>query len=285
MDTTFLRTYLLVVDMGSMAEAARRLNITPGAVAQQVRAMEREFGTPLIARAGRTVKPTDAGNRVIGRMRELVKGLGEIRDLAAADSVIGEIRLGTINTALHSFMPNVLMRLVRAHPQLKFFIRPGASMELYDEVLAGDLDAAICIDPQFQLPKTLGWKLVREEPLVVLAPSRFSKRHPHELLEQEPFIRYDRSQWGGRQAERYLRAAGIVPNERFELSSLVAIALMVNGGLGVSLVPDAALPLPSGLRLAKLTPPLPSEKRQIGLLWSRSSARPQLIKLLLDAIG
>jgi len=177
------------------------------------------------------------------------------------------------------------MRLVGRHPQVRVFIRPGASMELYDEVLRGDLDAAICIDPQFSLPKALGWRLMREEPLVVLAPSRLAKRPPHDLLQREPFIRYDRSQWGGRQAERYLRAAGITPIERFELSSLTAIAMMVDRGLGVSLVPDAAPPLPAGLRLAKLIPPLPSEKRHVGLLWSRSSVRSQLIKLLLEAVA
>jgi DNA-binding transcriptional LysR family regulator len=283
MDAAFLRTLLLVVDVGSMAEAARRLNITPGAVAQQVRAMERELGTSLIARAGRTVKPTDAGVRVAERMRELVKGYDDLRDLAAGDTISGELKLGTINTALHSDVPDILMRLVHRHPQVKVFIRSATSMELYDEVLRGDLDAAVCIHPQFSVPKVLGWHLLREEPLVVLAHSRMSKRHPHELLMTEPFIRYDRSQWGGRQAERYLRAAGITPIERFELSSLTAIAMMVDRGLGVSLVPNAAPLLPTGLHLAKLVPPLPAEKRRIGRLWSRTSIRSRLIGVLIEA--
>jgi len=44
-------------------------------------------------------------------------------------------------------------------------------------------------------------------------------RDPHELLATEPLIRYDRQQWGGRQADQYLRVAGIVPRERFELNA------------------------------------------------------------------
>lgn len=284
MDINFLRTYLLVVDLGSMAEAARRLDITPGAVAQQIRAIERTIGAPLLARAGRTVKPTDAGSRVIDRARELVKGVGDLRDLAAGDSVSGELRLGTINTALHSSLPDIFTRLVQRHPKVKVFVSSGTSMALYDAVLSGDLDAAICIDPQFPVPKALGWRLLHEEPLVVLAPQRLARRQAHDLLANEPFVRYDRSQWGGRQAERYLRAAGITPHERFELSSLTAIAMMVDRGLGVSLVPDAVLPLPAGMRLAKLVPPLRSEPRRIGLLWSRSSVRSQLIRLLHEAL-
>lgn len=285
METTFLRTFLLVVDTGSMADAARRLDITPGAVAQQIRALEREMGTALVARAGRTVKPTGAGDRVLEKARELVKGHADLLDIASGDSLAGELRLGTITTALHSYVPEILKWIVSKHPQVRVLIRPGSSMHLYDQVLGGGIDAAFCIDPEFTLPKVLGWRLMREEPLVVLIPLRWAKRDPHELLRSEPFIRYDRSRWGGRQAEAYLRAAGIVPIERFALSSLTAIAMMVDRGLGVSLVPDAEVPLPSGLKIARREPPLPSGLRRVGLLWSRTSVRASLIQLVLDAIA
>ncbi|MGH6609138.1 MAG: LysR family transcriptional regulator, partial [Burkholderiaceae bacterium] len=73
MDTQFLTTFVMVVDRGSMAAAARLLNITPAAVAQQIRTLERELGAPLIARAGRTVTGTEAGMRILGRARELLR--------------------------------------------------------------------------------------------------------------------------------------------------------------------------------------------------------------------
>ena len=53
MDIHFLGNLLLVVDTGSMAEAARRVGVTPAAIAQQVQALERELGVPLLVRAGR----------------------------------------------------------------------------------------------------------------------------------------------------------------------------------------------------------------------------------------
>src|SRR5690606_13348802 len=124
-----------------------------------------------------------------------------------------------ITTALLADLPGMLMRLIQGHPQVKVNIHPGSSsMELYDAVQRGDIDAAICIHPQFPLPKTLSWRPMREEPLIMLAPARLAHRDPHELLRSEPFIRYGRTQWGGRQAEGYLRSVGIVPAERFELS-------------------------------------------------------------------
>ena len=107
-------------------------------------------------------------------------------------------------------------------------------------------------------------------------------RDPHELLANEPLIRYDRNQWGGRLADDYLRRAGIVPRERFELNGLNAIAVMVDRGLGVSLVPDWARPWPEGLRLVRLPLPDAGEPRRIGIVWSRSSVRIRLVNVLLE---
>ena len=56
-----------------MAAAARLLNITPAAVAQQIRTLERQIGTPLIARAGRTVSVTEAGARILERARDILR--------------------------------------------------------------------------------------------------------------------------------------------------------------------------------------------------------------------
>jgi DNA-binding transcriptional LysR family regulator len=283
METAYLHSFLLVVESGSMSEAARRLDLTPAAVAQQVRTLEREFQAPLLARAGRTVQPTEAGHRLVQRARALLREVSDIKALLGSDTAGGELLVGTINTALHSLLPDILARFAKAHPGAKVFLQSGTTAGLYKQVQQGELDAAVCLYPPFTLAKTFDWRLLREEPLVLLAPSRLAGRDPHELLRHSPLIRYDRNLGGGKQADRYLRAAGIVPEERFELSSLLAIAMMVNRGLGVSLVPDIASPLLEGQRVAKIPLPLASEARRFGMLWLRSSARLRLIQGLVEA--
>ena len=103
METSYLHSFLLVVETGSMAEAARRLNITAAAVAQQIRILEREFDAPLLARAGRTVLPTPAGHRLSQSapllLRELELQAGQWVDLreqarAQLDALRGERRGG-----------------------------------------------------------------------------------------------------------------------------------------------------------------------------------------------
>lgn len=282
METQFLNTFVTVVDQGSMAAAARVLNITPAAVAQQIRTLEREIGATLIARVGRTVSVTEEGSRILQRSRDLLRNVADLRSVANDNAVSGELRLGACPTALAGMLPDALARMVEAFPLINVFIKPGYSADLYRAVEEGDLDAALVLQAPYALPKTCEWQLLREEPLVVLAPDSMAGRDPHELLATEPLIRYDRHQWGGRQADEYLRTAGIVPRERFELNALNAIAVMVDRGLGVSLVPDWARPWPEGLRVVRIPLPQATVPRRIGVVWSRSSVRVRLVTVFLQ---
>jgi DNA-binding transcriptional LysR family regulator len=279
-ETSYLRAFLLVVESGSMSEAARRLEITPAAVAHQLKLLERDLGTRLLGRAGRTVAPTEAGHRLVERATAILRDLGELKAAINDDAATRELRLGAINTALHSVMPEILAGIVKAYPDARVEIRSALSSELYDALQRGELDAAICLHPPFAMPKTLCWQPLCEEPLVVMAPARWAKRDAHELLANEPFIRFNRQLGGGKQADAYLRKAGITPHERFELSSLPAIAMLVDRGLGMSLAPDVSLPAVRGLRVARIALADQSYRRRFGVIWPRASVRTRLIEAL-----
>lgn len=284
METSYLQSFMLVVETGSMAEAARRLNITAAAVAQQMRILEKEFKTPLLARAGRTVVPTPAGHRLTQSAPVLLRELAHAHTLVNNDAANGELVIGTINTALHSLLPDILADFVKQCPDVKVFLQSATTNQLYEAVQQGDIDAAVCLYPSFPLAKTFDWTELREEPLILLAPRHLAHLAPHELLRTQPLIRYDRTLGGGQMVEQYLHVARIVPLERFELSSLVAIAMMVNRGLGVALVPDTALNLPDGQSVVRLPLPDATQSRRFGVMWLRSSARLPLIhKMVVSA--
>ena len=67
MDIRYLQSFVTVVEVGSLAEAARRLDLTPAAIAARVRGLEEELGAVLVKRAGRSVKPTAAGEKILER--------------------------------------------------------------------------------------------------------------------------------------------------------------------------------------------------------------------------
>jgi DNA-binding transcriptional LysR family regulator len=280
-DTRFLESFVMVVEHGSVAEAARRLNLTAAAVTQRIRALEHEIGTVLLSRSGRTVRATEAGEAILAPARTLLSGVRDLRAVATAQSFSGELSLGAVASALTGLLPPILARLTRKYPLMRLTIDPGISGELYKKVADGELDAAVIVEPQFALPKICEWATWREEPLVMLAPRIMAKLDPHRILQTEPFIRYDRRQWGGLLADAYLRKVGIRPTDRYELDSLDAIAVLVDRGLGVSLVPDWAGPWPEGLSLCKISLPEPFEMRRIGLLWRRASPRLRLVHALI----
>ncbi|GAA5233755.1 LysR family transcriptional regulator [Verticiella sediminum] len=282
METDFLKTLLRVAETGSMAQAARSLDMTPGAVAHHVHALEDMLGVALVARSGRTVMPTPAGYRLLERARPLLADVVQLRACVHESSFEGELRIGAINTVLHTVFPQIMDTFVAAYPRVRLHVHSGVSHQLFDLIQQDALDVAVCLHPQFALAKTFTWTALREEPLVVLAPGRWARRDPMALLREEAFVRYDRSLGGGKQADAYLRRHDILPHERVELTSLLAIAMMVDRGLGVSLVPDVQSPLTAHLRLARLALPDAPEPRSFGVLCKRGSFRASLAQAFRD---
>ncbi|TIT54578.1 MAG: LysR family transcriptional regulator [Mesorhizobium sp.] len=285
MESRFLETFLLVAELGSLAEAARRLAITPAAVAQRMQALEDEFGKRLLVRAGRVVQPTDAGHAILEQSRRILGDIRQLKTLAQTDSPSGEMRLGAISTALTGILAPALRHLVDTVPSVEVFVLPGTSTDLYQALGDGSIDAAILVRPPFPIPKSLHWSVLRTEPLILLAPGALATRDPEQLLATLPFIRYDRNNWGGRLADEWLRRQKLRPREWLELDSLEAITVMVSNGLGVSVLPDWAPPWPEGLSVARLPLPGPPLVREIGMLWPRSAPSGRLVRVLLDAFG
>jgi DNA-binding transcriptional LysR family regulator len=282
MDTRFLETFVAVVEHGSIAEAARRLNLTAAAVAQRIQALEGEIGVELLSRSGRTVGPTEAGTAILDRARKFIVEVRDLKVVAARETPAGEFRLGVIQTVLSGLLPGILSLLTEKYPQIAVSISRETAAELYAKVLDGELDAAIFPQPSFAIPKTCDWRLLRREALIVLAPASELRRDPHAILASCPFIRQNRNSWAGRLIDAYLRKARIRPHERFEIDGFEPIAIMVDRGLGVSLVHDWAPPWPEGLSLAKIPVPANPFDRQIGVLWMRATVRIHLVRAFLE---
>jgi DNA-binding transcriptional LysR family regulator len=280
-ETLYIDSFVTVAECGSMAEAARRLNVTPTALAQRIRVLERDFDIKLIVRSGRTVRLTEGGTRLMSRAKQFQR---EVRDLRAAtfeDGFSGGLRLGAISTALTGLLPPMLAKLVERYPKIDIYIEAGVSRDLYHQVLEDRLDAALIVEPPFAVPKSLTWRVLREESLVVLAPRELAQVDPLALLSEIPLIRYDRRNWGGSLADQYLQQNGIRPRERFELDALDGILVLVGLGLGVSLVPDWAREQPLPSDVVRIALPGDTPRRRLGMLWPANSAHGRLLDSLL----
>lgn len=282
MDTRYLETLLLVVKTGSIAEAARQLNISSAAVAKRIRALEDEIGFSLIMRGGRTVSTTEAGAAIVGPIGGLLSQIRDLKTLPSTKAVAGELLLGAVSSTITGFLPQRLVQLSKKHSGIEVYVEPGPSTNLYQRVLAGDLDAAIITRPPFDLPKSCDWHTLYRERLVLLKPASLMGGDIKALLTTHPFIRFDSRAWGGVLVENYLRKARIRPKERFELDALDAIAVLVDRGLGLALVPEWPPPWPADLSLKRIPVGESAFDRHIGIVWLRGSPRLRLVRALLE---
>ena len=283
MNTKLLHTLLAVHQYGSMAEASRRLQLTHGAVAQQIRSLERQLRVPLVRRAGKVVHLTEAAHRILVHAQKILDDVGILSALVNAEELKGELSLGAAATALTGKVPAILEELGARYPEIRVSIIPGLSSDFHGMVEDGSLDAAIALEPSYVPRKIMEWRLLSEEPFFMIAARRNQGADPHELLKSEPFIRYHRATWAGQQIAAYLRQNNIVPQERFELASTEAITRLVHKDLGVAIVPSAWTQWRQGSNVISLSLKTPCTPRRFGLIWARSSPRLQLIQAFLDA--
>lgn len=294
METRFLETFVAVAERGSVAAAARAQGLTATSVAQRLQALEDELAIGLVTRVGREIKVTPAGERLLDQARRILEEVRALKAEASAsvsDALVGTLRIGAISTVLTGLLPDVIGRWANEHPALDFKISPGSSAELYEGLTGGHYDVVITVAPPFVLPKTVRSHLLRVEPLVCLFPGHLAAGGAdadsaiRRILETERFIRYDALSWGGRLCDAYLRDKRIATRELCSLDALEAIALLVERGVGATLVPDWAPPWPDIRSCRKIVVSDPAYARRIVLTHPVKTRYGHIIDALMRALA
>ncbi|MGH8386041.1 MAG: LysR substrate-binding domain-containing protein [Pseudomonas sp.] len=233
-----LRTLLAIAQHGSFVQAAQSVHLTQSAISLHIKSLEEEFNASLFDRSRRLPVLTDAGHVAVERAREIVTLYDSIAAEIGGDSELrGRLKIGVIHTALASILPQALVTLGVLHPHLRLTVASGMSAELATRLEAGELDVAITTEPVKPHPYGLVSTTLYEEGFWIIAPSALAGLDTRQLLEQQPFIRFDRRAWAGRTIERELRRLRLRVNTAMELDSQEAIIQMVTQGLGVAVVP------------------------------------------------
>ncbi|WPC05079.1 LysR family transcriptional regulator [Pseudomonas benzenivorans] len=275
-----LKTFLMVVRHGTFAAAGQHLGLTQSAVSAQIRVLEQHLGVRLFDRSGRAAVLNAAGRHALPLAEQILALYGQMAQPTALAEWQGELRIGAIATVQTGLLPEALPRFRAAAPRVELKLVPGVSLQLLSQVDAGELDLALLIRPPFELPKELLQVGLAREPFVLIAPLGIEGDEPLRLLAEQPFVRYDRSSFGGRRVSRFLREQRLEVREALELDELEAIVRMVECGLGVSLIPRAGLWLqrPTQLRVIELGPL--TFHRELVAVMHRAQRQPALDCLL-----
>lgn len=236
-----LKTFLAVFQYGTFSAAGQRIGLTQSAVSAQIRILEQTIGMPLFDRTGRTAVLNASGTRILPMAEEIVAIFSRMSQPDNLNDYHGPIKIGAIATAQTGILPKALLKLHQEAPAIEPKLIPGVSFNLLGEVEAGNIDLALVIKPDFPLTKELYHETLQPEPFVLITPTNIEESNPLTLLRSQPFIRYDRTSFGGRLVSQFLRDNHIEPRHTLEIDEIDSIVKMVEVGLGIALVPLAGL--------------------------------------------
>lgn len=247
LELRYLAALEAIAATGSFGGAAEELGYTQSAISQQIAALERLVGRPLIDRPGgrRPAGLTQAGSLLLEHagvvLAQVRKARAELEALSRGDA--GTLRVGTLQSVGIRVLPGVAARLAESHPDLRLEIHDaGCDLELIDRVGRGDLDVTFCVLPA---PRgSLATEELLEDPYLVLvpvdSPLREARAVPLEMLGTLPLIGYR----GCRTEERvasYLRGIGIDLERVAYADDNAIIQAMVAGGRGMALLTSLSI--------------------------------------------
>lgn len=284
MNTRFLATLCAVAETGSLAGAARVVQLSSAAVAEQVQALERELGVRLIKRHGRGVVLTNEGSAVVNAGRDILVRVADLAQVVQLGRLRGELRVGSVSTALISIVPPALKFMSRQHPYISLNIIPGTSSQLNRMLDLGEIDCAITVKPDFDLAKGFGWHPLRAEPLVLVSPCDIDCDDIQGFFSRAPIIRMNRRSPTGQIVTKFLIDKKVNFRETFEMEAADTIVMLVSLGLGISLLPDYGFRSSVDRPIRTIKIQEEAYHRQIGILY-RIGPRDALIGALFESFS
>ena len=279
-----LKTLIAVAREGTFAAAGAKIGLTQAAVSAQLQRLQAELGVSLFDRAGRAAKLNQIGHQTLLQAQELIR-LYDNLGSAAAGAPAAVVNIGAIASVQRALLPDALAEFHRQCPDSRTRVLPGLSMALVNMVDAGEIDMAAIIRPPFPLHSDLRWTTLTSEPFRLIVPRAVAGDDWTELLSSQPFVRYDRASFGGRQVDRKLREMHLRPRDVCEVDELEAIVKLVANGVGVALVPQTAAHKrwPAAVRAIDLG--AHTFHRDIGLVHRPDSSLSAPARLLAHLIG
>ncbi|MFI7535652.1 LysR substrate-binding domain-containing protein [Streptosporangium sp. NPDC049376] len=286
-----LRAFLAVADHLHFREAASALRMSQPALSSAVSALEETLHTRLLERTTRKVLLTPSGERVAVHAARVLKAVEDLMGEVAQnrEPFNGPAHLGVIPTVAPYVLPALLPMFSRRFPRLKLTVHEAKTETILEEVREGRLDMVMLALPT-EVTGLVEKPLYEEDFLLAFSPD-----HPmagddtpldREALKGLDIVLLNQGHCLREQAIDVCREVGARATAATYATSLPTLVQLVAGGLGVTLLPESAVPVETGKRvrlaLRRFADPAPG--RTIGLAYRASSARSAEYGLLARAV-
>ena len=266
MELRQLSHFLAVADERHFTRAAARVHLTQSSLSSSVRALERELGSDLFVRSTRQVELTEAGRALLPAARRAVDAAEDGRDAVAAVRGLlrGHLAIGAIQSLGRVNLPGLLARFHRRHPAVTLRIHHVGAAELVRRTADGEIDLALVdlpLGPQGSrvrahaiATETLQLAVAADDPVAHRSRIRLIDLADREFIEYRPDSSLRAS------IDRACHTVGLHRHIVCEVDALTDLVDLVVLGIGVSLLPPAAIRMTVGRAIGVATdPPIPRE--------------------------
>lgn len=245
MEFRHLQTFQAIVQAGSFLKAAEQLQYAQSTITLHIQQLEAELGVKLFSRRGKRTELTVAGRTLLEHADLLLHRAANLqqtmKDLVAGEA--GHLRIGSIEPVASVHLPAILVQFCHEYPKVRLTFEVGVTQVISQRVATGMLDLAICSPPNANLGLT--FELLFQDPISVLIPATHHlatlAEIPAALLVEERLILTEEHCPYRNILEKALLADGINPFSGIEVMSLEALKQMVRYGLGIGVIPTAAI--------------------------------------------
>ncbi|MDH3263917.1 MAG: LysR substrate-binding domain-containing protein [Paracoccaceae bacterium] len=282
-----LRYFEALARHGHFGRAAAASAISQPALSMQIKDLEESLGTALFERGARQVRLTGIGEELSARVREILRSVDELEDLARAsrDRLVGRLRIGVIPTVAPYLLPTIIGNLTRHHAGLDLHVRETVTPKLIQELADGRLDTAIVALPVSE-PALSEVALFSEEFVLVRPGEDEGKPIPsREMLREMRLLLLEEGHCFRDQALSFCDMHSALPRELLDGSSLSTLVQMVSAGIGVTLIPEMAVAVETrsaSVSVARFKRPRPS--RTIGMIWRKTSPLAEQLSQISEVV-
>ncbi len=282
-----LRYFAAVAAHKHFGRAADVCAVSQPALSVQVKELETTLGLPVFERGARHVRLTAFGEDLLLRVQPILQGVDELQDLARAarDGLSGRLRLGVIPTIAPYLLPRLLPELTTATPGMDIHVRETVTPRLLQELQEGVLDAAIVALPIDE--PTLTELPLFDEDLVLVRPATDAETappRPNDLADMRLLL-LEEGHCFRDQTLSFCAMTSTRPREGLDGSSLSTLVQMVGAGIGVTLIPEMAVPVETraaSVRISRFATPRPS--RTVGMVWRKTNPMADQLRHVADTV-
>lgn len=274
-----LRYFEALARHGHFGRAADSCSISQPALSMQIKELEAILGAALFERSARQVRLTGFGEDVLTRAQAILRSVEELGDLVRThDRLAGRLRIGVIPTIAPYLLPTFVHALSRNYGKIDVHVRETLTHTLIRELTEGRLDTAIVALPISE--PSLTEVALFEESFVLVRPAEDAGKPvpDNDELREMRLLLLEEGHCFREQALSFCNMRSVLPRDGLDGSSLTTLVQMVGAGIGVTLIPEMAVPVETratDVAVARFKHPQPS--RTIGMIWRKTNPlAPQL---------